>query len=234
MLSLNIQGKVQKQEKTPIENRIDTVLTDGGKLAIVMVAHSFRFGGNWAFIRNDATEYKDRLELLREEKPNVDARPLSNGALVLMDKGFLTNNVNAVIPGGIGKEFVDKANARKIEEQKKYSNFVESVLEGKSRFLVDKNSYKELTIGTYCVNETNLIKVNGVEYPSYKLPLEEMLNELRRVNVKYKRPILLKVVKDTGFGFMPIEAAMQNLKAVHKGLEIADSNTGVLLSLRLK
>lgn len=231
---MNIQSKVQKQEKSPIEDRIDNVLTDGGKLAIVLVAHSFRFGGNWAFIKNDDTDYKAKLELLKEEKGSIEAKQLSNGALVLMDRGFLTKNVNAVIPNGINKEFVSKANMRKLEEQEKYTKFVESVLSGKSRFLVDKTSYKELTLGTYCINETNLIKVNGVEYPSYKLSLEEMLNELRRINVKYKRPILVKVVNDAGYGFMPLETAIKNYKAIHKGLEIADSNTGVFVSLRLK
>lgn len=234
MFNLNIQGKVQKQEKSPIEAKIDEVLSDGSKLAIVLVAHAFRFGGNWAFIRKDDNEFKGKLELLKDEKPHIDAKPLSNGALILMDRGFLTKNVNAVVPGGINKEFVDRANELKLDEQGKYTKFIESVLTGKSRFLENKNSYYELVMGTYCINDTNLIKVNGVDYPAYKLSLEEMLNELRRLNVKHRRQILIKVANESGFGFMPLETAMKNPKAIHRGLEIADSNTGVFVTLRLK
>ncbi len=222
------------EKRNPIEDRIDTVMTDGVKVMIVMCASAFRFGGNWAFLKKDDSEYEGKKELLLEEKSSIIGRPVSNGVVILMDKNYLTKNVNAVIPNGIDKKFIAKANTIRAEEIQKYDRFIKSVLDGKSKYLVNGHSYKELTMGTYCINDTNIIRLNGVDYPSYKLELDLMLRKLIEVNKKYRRQILIKVINRGMEGFMPLETAINKMEAIHSGLEISDTNTGVFVTLRFK
>ena len=219
-----------------LEKKIDTVMEDGEKLAIVLVSDSFRFGGNWAYIKNTDSLYEEKMELLKEEKEHLKVSTLSNGTLLILDKQYLTECVNKVIPGGITESFVKEARSVSESELVSYKKFVEKVLKGESQYVYENQGCYELVVGCYSVNVTNKIKVQGLERPAYKLPLEVMLKVLKEVNKKYGREIALKIMNKEGkVGLLSLdELKSGNMKYVLRGLEIADSMTGVFLTLRLK
>lgn len=211
-------------------------MTDGGKLALVLCAGAFRFGGNWGFIRSSKSDFKGQLETLKEEKPNVKAIPLKNGALILSDENFLSHNVNLAVPNAINGTFVEKANARKADEKKRFQKFIENVAKGKSSHVKHAKGYYELVLGIYCVNDTNAIRLNGNDYPAYKITLIEALEYANQLTNIGKQVYALAVDENGKQVFGKVFDLASNSKgvaALYKGLEIAESETGVFLTLRI-
>jgi hypothetical protein len=226
---------MEKQLEAQLTKNI-TAMTDGGKLALVLCAGAFRFGGNWGFIRSSKADFRGQLETLKEERPNVKAIPLANGALVVSNENFLSHNVNLAVPNAIDGLFVDKANARKAEEKKRFQKFIENIASGKSTHLKFKKTFYEVTIGIYCVNDTNAIRLNGVDYPAYKLTLIEALEYANQLTATGKKVYARAVDENGKEVFDLIQNLAGNSKgvtALYKGLEIAESETGVFLTLRI-
>lgn len=210
-------------------------MTDGGKLAIVLCAGSFRFGGNWGFIRG-GKDLKGQIETLKEERPNVKAIPVANGALIQCNENFLAHNVNLAVPGAIGGAFVDRANKRKSEEKARFAKFMKNVETGKSAHVKKGANYSEITFGIFCVNDTNAIRVNGKEYPAYKMTLLETLEFANRL-VENGRKVYVRAVKPDGVAVFDEIRNLSNskgLQAIYKGLEISETDTGVFITLRIR
>lgn len=211
-------------------------LSDGGKLAIVLCANSFRFGGNWGFIRSNRPDFRAQLETLKEERPNVKAIPVSNGALILANENFLAHNVNMVVPNAINGSFVEMANKRRLEERQRFQKFIENVAKGKSQYVKAAGGYYELTIGVFSVNDTNMIRVNGKDYPAYKLTLIEALEYANQLT-KTGRKVYARAVKEDGAEVFDLVFNLatnsKGQAALYRGLEIADSETGLFLTLRI-
>lgn len=211
-------------------------LSDGGKMAIVMCANSFRFGGNWGLLRTTNKDFHGILETLLQEKPSVRAVRTRNGALILCSENFLAYNVNLAVPDAIDGAFVEKAKKRREEERVKYAKFINNVLEGKNSHIKKVNNYYEITIGIFSMNDTNVIRLNGIDYPAYKLTLLEALEYVRYLN-KTGKQVYVRAVTEAGKEvFDLIERLAFNSKgqsAIYRGLEIADSDTGAFLTLRI-
>lgn len=206
-------------------------LTEGGRLAIILCANAFRFGGNWGFLRRSKPEFREILEVLKEERPNVRAIPVKNGAIIFANENFLAHNVNYVYPNAINEDFVTLAMRRREEERANFMKFLKSALSGDK---YKKKGYYEITLGVFCVNEkTNLIRLNGVDYPAYKLTLIEVLDIASRLN---RKVYALAVKEDKTEVFDLIQNLAMNswgLAALYRGLEIAESDTGAFLTLRI-
>ncbi len=226
---------MERRLSPKLERNIE-LLTDGAKLAIVLCANAFRFGGNWGYIRSTREEYALQLEVLKQEKPNVKLYKVSNGALVVCREDFLAYNVNAVVPNAIGRPFVEKAKERREEEKVKLQKYLKKVANGEALGVEKKKDFYEVTIGIYSVNDTNLIKINGVDYPAYKLSLVETLEYANQLSKAGKR-VYARAVKDDGTEVFDLVARLatnsKGVNALFRGLEIAESNTGVFLTLRI-
>lgn len=218
-----------------LQQRLD-VLSSGEKLAVVMCANSFRFGGNWAFVKKEHPGYKDILEAIKVEKPNVKLIQVSNGAIVLCAPDFLAFIVNKVIPGAIGGDFFAMAEERRHDERVKFGKFLSSVVEGKSSHIVKKNGFYEVVIGIMSVNDTHAIRIRGHEYPAYKLSLLEVLDFMKLL-VSKNYDVYLRAVTPEGVevydNAVKLATSGKGVMAVYRGLEIADSDTGVFMVLRL-
>lgn len=211
-------------------------LSDGQKTAIVICASSFRFGGNWGFIRANKPDFKGQLQTLKSAHPNVKAKRLYNGALVLSNENFLASIVNEVIPNAINGSFVQMANVRRTKEKALFQKFIENVAKGKSRYVQGQNGYYELVLGIFSINDTNFIRVGGKDYPAYKLTLVEALeyaNQLTNRGFKvYAKAVddNHQVVFDEVFN---LATNSKGIDALYRGIEIADSHTGAFLTLRI-
>ena len=219
-----------------VTKHIDDV-SDGGKVAIVKCANAFRFGGTWGFIKATDPDFKSTIELLAEERPQVKVIKVSNGALILCSAEWLATNVNALAPNAIGDKFIERVTKRRAEEKEKFVKFVENIAKGKNAKVQKKNGYYELTLGVFCVNDTNAIRLNGIDYPAYKLTAIEALDYVSFLE-KAGMQVFAKYIKeDSSVGFAPIRGLASNsggVTALHKGLEIAESETGAFLTLRIK
>lgn len=211
-------------------------LSDGAKLAIVLSANSFRFGGNWAFIKSERKDFRSQLETLKPERPHIKAIPVSNGALILSSENYLAHTVNSVVPNAINGSFVDMANKRRADEKVRFQKFVESVAKGKSKHVKTAKGYRELTVGIFSVNDTNAIRINGTDYPAYKLTLIEALEYVNQLTSTGSKVYARAVKEDGSEVFDQIFNLATNSKgvqALYRGLEIAESETGVFLTLRI-
>jgi hypothetical protein len=211
-------------------------LTDGGKLALVLCANSFRFGGNWGFLKSDKSDFRGQLDTLKQEKPNIRAIPVSNGALILANENFLAHNVNLAVPNAINGSFVDMANKRRNDERQRFSKFIENVANGKSSHVKSKGGYYELILGVFCVNETNAIRLNGNDYPAYKLNMIEALEYANQLTATGKK-VYARAIKEDGEQVFDLVANLatnsKGVAALYRGLDIADSETGLFLTLRI-
>lgn len=219
-----------------IEEKITETLTDGAQVAIVLCANAFRFGGNWGYL-TPGKEFKGYLETLKQEKGNVKVHKVSNGALVLAEEKFLAFNVNAVIPNAINGSFVDMAVKRRKEEQDRFVKFLQNVVAGKSKYAKSENGKYALTLGIFSVNETNAIKLNGNEFPAYKLNLNETLRFLDLLT-KQGHAVAVHAVTEEGNSVYDtpfnLGSNSKGIQAVYRGLEISDTNTGVFLKIAIK
>lgn len=225
------------KQEAQLERRIEETMSVGGRVAVVTCASAFRFGGNWGFINKSRDEYSGFLEVLREERKNARLFRVSNGAVILCDENFLAYNVNKVVPNAIDGKFVDKAKARKQEEYAKFEKFLKSIVDGKSKYLKQGQGYSEITFGIFSINDTNMIRINGVDYPAYKLNLTEAMGLADRLRLKGVH-IAVRAVDDSGketfASPMELMGNSKGQKAVYRGLEIAESDTGVFITLRVK
>ena len=216
-----------------IDTRRMESLTDGAKLAIVLCVGAYAFGGNWGYIRRE-DDLQGKLELIREEKGNVNALRARNGALVIADPNFLAYNVNAIVPNAINSSFVELAKKRKEEERTAFMKFLKSVAEGKSRFTKGQNGRYTFNLGIYSINETNLIRQNGIEYPAYKISLNEALGHLAYLAKEGYKVVAHALDEngndnyDTPFN---LGSNSRGLKSIYRGLELADTGTGVFLKV---
>ena len=221
-----------------IEAKADAVLSAAAKQAIVLCAEAFRFGGNWGFIRRDNRDSEGIIEALKTERQNFKVYPVANGYIVVAEKNFLANAVNSVVPNAINGGFVEKANQRADVEKQKFVKFLDSIANGKSNYVRQGNGYVELELGIYSVNDTNLIRLNGKDYPAYKLELMEALNYARYLVNKGKQ-VYVKAINpaDGSVTWGTIEQLAysgQGVAAMYKAVEISDSNTGAFLTMRIK
>ena len=225
----------QKNPKSNLEARIES-LSDGAKTAIVLCANAFRFGGNWGFVKDTNPEFRVIVQTLSLERPHVQLLKVSNGALILCNEKFLSFNVNAVVPNAINGKFVDMANKRRNDEKALFNKFIGNVTAGKSRYIKKKNGFYEIAIGIFSVNDTNRITVNNVDYPAYKLSLIEALDYARNIARTGKKVLAKGVLESGEETYIDLANLAFNSKAataLYKGLEIADSDTGVFLTLRI-
>lgn len=218
-----------------IEERIEN-LSDGAKVAIVLCSNAFRFGGNWGYL-TPGRDFKGYLESLKGEKGNVKAYQVSNGALVLVNENFLATNVNAVVPNAINGSFVDMAKKRRKEEQERFNKFLKNVVAGKSKYAKTGNGKYALTLGIFSINDTNQIRLNGNEFPAYKINLIETLEFLNQV-AKAGHKVLVHAVKEDGTSVYEtpfnLGGNTKGIQAVYRGLEISETGTGVFLKISIQ
>lgn len=226
----------EKQLERIVSSREDK-LSEGAKLAIMLCSSAFHYGGAWGFLRSTKENFRECIEEFRKEHQNVRLFKVSNGALIHANENFLANAVNALLPGAITQDFAQKAIKRRQAETERFIKFVQNVLDGKEQ-VTKKNGIYELQLGVYSINETNSIRLNGVEYPAYKLTLFEALDIIDKLSKQQNLVSeVYAVTEDNQRVFAPVFAAMTNSKgvqAVYRGLSISETDTGVFVTVHLR
>jgi hypothetical protein len=216
-------------------------LSEGAKEALVACAHAYPFGCNWGFLRPTDKDLKSTAEALKAESGRIRFNRLKNAMLIECDPSFLAQSVNAIVPNAVNTPFAQMAQTRKRDEMTKFTNYMKRFLGGKDSG-ASKNSdgSVETTVGLYCVNETNKIRLGGKDYNAFKLNIEEAvyaINTLAQSDPKIAplyNSIMFKAV-DTNTKsqvWIPVSSVGPNtVQGIYFGMELADSDTGIFLTI---
>ncbi|HBG5344194.1 TPA: hypothetical protein KQG29_001558 [Clostridioides difficile] len=228
MNNLNFEDKT-----SPIFQKIEN-LNEKEKIGIILCANAYYKGGNWGYITKDEESYNDVLDIVGKGDNHIKLYKTKNGVLVLCDRNFIKDAVNHIIPGSINNRYIERVDAIQKREKEKFDKFLDKIFTGKSPYLKQREGYQSLILGVFGINEVNLMVVNEVSYPSYKLSLNYTLQAIIKKNEKYKRKIGIKIKDDDGVKIMPLTTI--NLKFINKiynELEISETKNGVFLTLTI-
>lgn len=227
---------VEQQISPSLEARINR-LSEGEKLAVVMSSYAFRFGGNWSFLSKDNPEFAETLETLKEVKANVSLTQLSNGLLLQCREQFLEKIVTQVLgPDVLGAPFANNMAERKAREYDQLDKFSQRLLSGEEKSARYDQGYAAVTIGIYSVNDTNYIRSDGRDTRAYKVTVAEAVTRIEQAVLRKGKSLYIRVVDGTKAMFVDSRSLKNSkgLSAIYKGLQIASSDTGVFLSIRVR
>lgn len=222
-----------------LEKRVEEVrdsLTPGAQWALVYCAQAFRFGGNWGLMLNSKPDYASVLKALNEESKakNIYALQVKNGAVVFCRESFLASTVNSFVPNAINMKFAKMAKERKYLELTKFNSLIHDVISGKKRLPIAKSG--GYCLGLLCTNETNVIRLNGNDYPAYKITPEEAITCLQRVSQNTGVTISVACKNaDNSCAYLDCRTlrGIVALKAVYAAVEISNTDTGAFMQVKI-
>lgn len=241
------RGCLKMAEKYDVKKLEEMVgnLTPAEQVALIETADSFRFGGNWGYVRVGQSKYKDTIENLRSEaNKNIKFYKVANGVVLLASENFLGHAVNKVAPNALGEGFVKSSKERREAEWAKFDTFLKAVLTGKNKtYKANSKGFIDMQLGLFSVNDTNAIRLNGEEYPAYKLNLVEGITSMQRVLATGEfgnKKIYVRALLNAGtpqeqevFDEVKNMSNSKALDAMYSGLLISETDTGVFLNIRI-
>lgn len=210
-------------------------LPNATKMAVVLCASAYSLGINWGFLRDSDSQAVALLSNLGDDTQNIRLTRVNNGYIVECREQLLENVVAQVDANNANSNFEMLKKDRKSNETSKLLKFIKDIIASKNRFVVEKAGYLEFTIGLYCTNQTNFIRINGKDIPSYKLTLSEALNVIRVLNENgLKVYSYVDLRNETSKTFEPVADLLRNRQVgdIFNGMEISNTDTGVFLTLR--
>lgn len=208
--------------------------SEGAKIGLTLCSQSYLVGGNWGYLNREHTDYERLLSMLKEEKSVIKLLPVSNGVIVIGNLLVLKDLITEVEPELITAEVQKAHQGRKAVEKHKCLKFFEAIVKGTAKYGNSYNGFTEYNIGIYSSNDTSKIRLNGIDYPAYKLTVQEMIECLKQLNRFKKTYVKTEIGGTQGFISIPEILKEQNgVSAIINGLELSPTGTGVFLTLRV-
>lgn len=196
-------------------------------LAATMAADAIYVGGNWGFMLKNNIDYQRTVELLREDR-EVSFIETQNGVIVFSDYKYLLGVLNQV--GAVTSDVQIKIQQREKEASADLGRLMQDILNGRSKYGISGEGYKEVNIALYSCNTTNKIRVNGVEYPAFPLTVMEACKEI----VKYSKNVPIYLYIGDSFEEIHNFKKPDDINKILRNLEIANSLNGAFLTIRLE
>lgn len=207
------------------------IYSEGTKLGLTLCSQSYLVGGNWGYLNIEHTDYNKILNLLNEEKGIIKLMPVSNGVIVISNQAVLHDLISEVDSSIITQE-VQKAHQERVDlESHKCLKFLESVVKGTSKYGESYNGFTEYNVGIYSSNDTSKIRLNGIEYPAYKLTIQEMLECLKQLS-RFKK-VYVKAYTEIECKEEFIQVPEIVTASLIKSLELSPTGTGVFITFRV-
>lgn len=198
------------------------------KYAAVIASSSFYIGGNWGFLLNDGEEYSKSISILRQDTQNIKIQGVSNGAIVFCRTDILDNCIR-MVDNQIDPQLNEKRKNLNNIEINEFRKFLTKIARGNSNYGFREKDYTEYVIGLYSCNNYHKIRLNGIEYPAFSLPINLALGEIKKLEK------VLNVYVNTSDGFISskqINSGGEVLR-VREALEISKTLTGAFLTIRI-
>lgn len=153
----------------------------GSQKVFMTCLNSFTFGCNWGFLKSTTQDFKQSIEMLKGEKNNITLNKVSNGVIISCSERYLMNILNTIFEGKCPIQYQQLAERRKSELgvfQKWLTKLTNSTsgLDYVSRKTVNGRTVNTVTFALYGVNDSHAIRVNGIDYPAFKMTVPEALN----------------------------------------------------------
>ena len=195
------------------------------QVAAVRAADSFFVGGNWGLFVNTEDDFDSFLKIIKSDR-DVKVIDVENGFITFSDTKFLYDSLCQVMQ--VPQEVVELHKQRVQIEGNELKKIINAIYNASSKYAKKENGVIDFNLGIYSINKGNKTFVNGVEYPSVNMTLEEVYSVLS----KYLH--LSDIQFYTSNGYRSIrEMNRNNLSEFYKGIEIANSGSGAFVSIRL-
>lgn len=214
----------------------------GSQKVFMTCLNSFTFGCNWGFLKSTTQDFKQSIEMLKEEKNNITLNKVSNGVIISCSERYLMNILNTIFEGKCPIQYQQLAERRRTEIgvfQKWLTKLTNSTsgLEYVSRKSVNGKPATIVTFALYGVNDSHAIRVNGIEYPAFKLTVPEALNVMLSkpefANMLVAVRLLNSNKSDYIERYVPASQLSnpEAIKAFFKSTIISEANTGLFVKI---
>lgn len=207
------------------------------EVGLQLSTNSYYVGGNWGFLLETHPDYKVISSNLGEDTIKVKKLQLSNGMLFVCNPQELDNLISIELKEFYTPEIKKIRESRVQDDIEELTNLFKRVYKNETPYLKKISDYDEVTLAIYSNNKYNKLIQNGIEYPAFRLTLQETFKVIRSLESYYN--IYMKIedkTKDIS-KFELLEKIMNNPKGqdlLYGGLEISLTKNGVFMTLRLK
>ena len=202
----------------------------GLNMAAVVASNSFYVGGNWGFVLRENSEFEQIMGILqnsmRQGAP-IKMVNTSNGVIVFVAPNHLQNVISQVEQ--ITPDIMQKQQTRVQAETAEFQNYLRNVLRGTCKVTHQAATFDVYVFAIYSCNNLHKIRLNGIEYPAFSLTVLEALKQVNQLS-KYAE---IYISVGNGFEKLTDVVNMNKLDAVHNGLEISSTMTGVIVTIRV-
>lgn len=202
----------------------------GLNMAAVVASNSFYVGGNWGFVLRENSEFEQIMGILQNsmrQGASIKMVNTSNGVIVFVAPNHLQNVISQVEQ--ITPDVMQKQQTRLQAETAEFQNYLRNVLRGTCKVTHQAATYDEYVFAIYSCNNLHKIRLNGIEYPAFSLTVLEALKQVNQLS-KYAE---IYISVGNGFEKLTDVVNMNKLDAVHNGLEISSTMTGVFVTIRV-
>lgn len=200
----------------------------GGQTAFAICANSFQFGCNWGFLKVDTKNFKETIEVLKQEKGNIRVSKMKNGVLIFCNEKYLMYMLNTIMEGKSPVSYPELASRRK-DEFARFDTWLKNLKSGKVRnsnphIIHTKNingrHFNTVTFALYSVNDSSVIKVNNISYPAFKITFQEALQIAQQNGITPEQFMLSNESR-----------AENNVAGILKEMTISTANTGAFITM---
>lgn len=179
--------------------------------AIAVVAQNVINGAFWGFTDvAGAKEHADKLV----GNPNMSARKLSNNdCLIEVNPDYLLKAIVNIDPNLFTKQDLIDVRKSLAESQLQLEKFL--IRKGK-----EARGFSGL-VGVYCTNDVSSIRYKNVEYPAFRVNMQQFLAACAKFGYRVK----------VGGQFVTPQAASQSGKALWESMILSPTKTGVFIEI---
>ena len=214
-----IQGK-------PNQNAIDArakenakkakEMSEGIQYAIILAAPSVHNGAFWGFTTMESI--KGHLAVIKESAPNLTARKIGNSCLVEVNPTYLINGIQTIDPEAITQADIDKIQQAKAEAHVAFRKYL---LKQAKQVIKTGKPFSGI-VGIYCTNDVTTISYKGVNYPAFRLNMQDTLIYLHEC----------RYMIQVGGQFVSPQAAMSAQgNALWDSLVVSPTKTGAFMTI---
>lgn len=234
--------KIDMQLEALIAKNVNKVSV-GSQKVFMTCLNSFTFGCNWGFLKSGTQDFAESIEMLKEEKNNISLNKVSNGVIITCSEKYLMNILNTLFDGKCPIQYQQLAERRKTELgvfQKwltKLCNSTKGLDYAKQKNINGRN-VTQVTFALYGVNDSHSIRVNGIEYPDFKLTIAEALSVMLSKPEFANMGIAVRTLNADKSAYVETYIPAQQLynndnavKAFFKATMISEANTGLFVKI---
>lgn len=188
----------------------------GVQYAITCCLGNIMNGAFWGF--TDMSGVKEHIEAIREAAPNIVARQLGNACLIEVAPQYILGAVQAIDPQALSQQDIQNITMAQAEAHMAFEKF----LLAKGKKSCKEGQAFSGTVGIYCTNDVTTIAYKGINYPAFRLGIQDVLSYLNTYGYTVQ----------VGSSFVSPSEAMNAGATLWGSMHLSPTKTGVFLNIR--